>query len=212
MKRLTRLELSCMSWPRSLSRLTGLQHLVVRARGSVDFAGPFLREADAALQCLTGLTALLLSQDCFLQGGSMPASIARLPHLQRLCYLAQDAQLPPGPYSTSLRVLGASMWSLHNSCALLASCSVLEHVGIRGDCQDTGPFWQWAEQHPSLRRVQARLSLRRQPEPQPLALLRAARPQLQVDVSHEWDEEPDSFLPLFKWQDEWWANRNVQCI
>lgn len=147
--------------------------------------------SDATLRCLTGLTALQLSLS------SVPASLPRLPRLQRLCYPHCDAPLPPGPYSTSLRVLGANFDCLNSSSALLASCSVLQHVAILGgNCEDSGPLWEWAQQHPSLQRLQICPLLT---EAQVITDLLTARPQLRV---FSIDDEAE---PLFEWHDEFWA-------
>ena len=85
---------------------------------------------------------------------SPAATRRRLSRLQRLSLLTHDRLLPLGPYSASLRVLGTRIWCLNRSTALLASCGGLEHVvALCSDCSVPGPFWQWAEQHASLRRL-----------------------------------------------------------
>ncbi len=172
----------------------------------------FVRQLNTGLPHLTGLTALLLVDSGPLRG-IVPAALAQLPRLQRLCFLIHDGPLPLGPYSASLRVLGASAKCLHRSTALLASCDGLEHVAVlRGNCNRPGPLWQWAAQHPPLRRLLACHTPDPKPrsqtsdsedgepaEPQVVAWLREVRPELEVESNGY-----DSFLALFKWQDRFW--------
>ena len=160
---------------------------------------------EPALQRLTGLTALLLTVDYPVEG-SPPPALAALSRLQRLCFLAHDGPLPLGPYSANLRLLGASAECLNRSTALLAACGSLEHVAVLRKTS-YGPFWQWAEQHPSLRCLQVSVGKhpklgRATSEPWPVAALRRARPQLQIECIYD-----SSFLALFEWRDPFWNNR-----
>ena len=73
-----------------------------------------------------------------------------------------------------------------------------------------GPFWQWAEQHPWLRCLQ--VSVGKDPElgrptsaPRPVATLRQARPQLQIERIYD-----TSFLALFKWRDPFGTRVNLR--
>lgn len=177
----------------------------------------FVRQLDTGLPHLTGLTALLLVDSGPLRG-FVPAALAQLPRLQRLCFLIYDGPLPLGPYSASLRVLGASAKCMHRSTALLASCDSLEHVAVlRGNCARPGPLWQWAAQHPPLRRLLACHTPPPKPrsqtsdsedgepvEPQVVTWLREVRPELEV-ASNAYD----SFLALFKWRDPFWDTTEV---
>jgi len=121
----------------------------------------FFEQLGATLRRLTRLTTVLLRDILWQQGGlegSVLAGLAELPRLQRLYWLshqvgwvANPLPLPPGPYTACLRVLGTSIECLSRSTALLASCSAIEHVAVLfGDCDQSGPFWQWAAQHRSL--------------------------------------------------------------
>ena len=158
----------------------------------------FFEDVDAGLRCLTGLTALLLQVD-YPREGSVPPALAQLSRLQRLCFLALDKPvLPPGPYSASLRVLGASCECLNRSAALLASSGSLEHVAALSGTLG-GAFWQWAEQHPSLRRLQLAACGFEWYEWEQKARMQGARPQVEVEPIDE-----RSFLSLFKWQDPVW--------
>ena len=172
----------------------------------------FEQQLEAGLQHLTGLTALLLANFRPLHGNP-PLALAGLSCLRRLCVLSYDGPLPLGPYSTSLRLLGASLQCLNCSTALLASCDSLEHAAVlRGDCDYSGPVWDWVAAHPPLRRLQmahipyhqprspAREASDAEPyEPRAVAWLRHMRPQLEVECVSEC-----SFLAAFKWQDPFW--------
>ena len=161
--------------------------------------GPlFFEDVDAGLRCLTGLTALLLLREVYIGEGSVPPALARLSRLQRLYFLDLfEPVLPPGPYSASLRVLGASLECLNRSTELLASCVSLEHVAALRPCSAPGPFWQWAEQHPPLRRLQLvgyGWCYEREHK-----ALQKARPEVEVEEIGEL-----SFRLLFRWQDPEW--------
>lgn len=191
--------------------------------------GAFVEQLCAALRRMTGLTAVLLNNIVQQQqdhAGSVLAALAQLPRLQRLYCLPYQRRLwqplppgpysasllsfglplPPGPYSACLRVLGTSIGCLNSSTALLASCSVLEHVAVvDGNCHEPGPFWQWAAQHRSLRRLDAPcewtervapLYKRELIEPTQAVRLREARPQLEVQCIDFF-----SFRSLFQWRD-----------
>ncbi len=159
----------------------------------------FAEQLDGALRRITGLTTVLLKDIA-----PCPPALAQLPRLQRLCYIGTIEPLPPGFYSTSLRVLGASDWSLNASAAMLASCSALEHVALFRGWFD-GPFWQWAARSPQLHRLQLCQELpwtsgERSSAQQTVARLREAQPQLEVECTTE-----RSFLALFKWRDPFWG-------
>lgn len=105
-----------------LGSLNGMARSLVFAQAvAVSNDVPEAEDSDSlqpALQRLTGLTALLLMVDYPVKG-SPPPALAGLSRLQRLCFLAHDGPLPLGPYSASLRLLGASAVCLNHSTALL---------------------------------------------------------------------------------------------
>ena len=177
----------------------------------------FERQLEAGLQHLTGLTALLLVNHEPLRG-SPPPALAGLSCLRRLCVMSHDGPLPLGPYSASLRLLGASLRCLNRSTALLAACGSLEHAAVmRGDCDYSGPVWDWAAAHPPLRRLQMAHIPNHQPrspaseasdaepyEPRAVAWLRHVRPQLEVECISE-----GSFCAPFKWRDPFWDTVDI---
>lgn len=177
--------------------------------------GTLLEQLAAALRRMTRLTAVLLERTVQQDGreGGVLAALAELPRLQRLClftygeyYDEEDGPapclpLPLGPYSASLRMLGTSVDCLNRSVKLLASCGALEHVTLFQGSY-AGPLWQWAAQHPPLRRLQVcddLLTFSYKLELLEMASLRQARPQLWVDCTAE-----RPFLALFKWREPVW--------
>lgn len=103
---------------------------------------------EEALQRLTGLTSLLIEHtpgNCI-----VPQALSGLSRLQELYLLFSWGTLPCGPWSGSLRSLGAPLECLEGSTQLLATCGALQEVALLSACTDyaPGPFWQWARQHP----------------------------------------------------------------
>lgn len=133
-----------------------------------------------------------------------PPCIADLPSLQRACFLdflgddgyADDAlplahgALPDGPWSASLRQLGASYSTLLLSGPLLAAAGQLEQLGVfkgglAAEPSDASErFWRWCAAHPPLRELHIEMArYRALPSPSFMAAveaLQAARPALQV--------------------------------
>lgn len=92
--------------------------------------------------------------------------MALLP-LQRACfYHLRPPESPDlllavalaGPWTSSLRTLGADFGTLARHVSVLASAPQLEHVGVMGmpsrPGSDVSQFFNWAAQHPSLQRLQ----------------------------------------------------------
>ena len=164
----------------------------------------------AALQPLTGLTSLLLDSESSHSPYEIEAPvIAVLPglaRLQRLCLLGGGSPLPAGPWSGSLRAIGASLEGLGCSTQLLAACNGLQEVAvlIGGDGDGPNLFWQWARQHASLLRVFVQLYAASSQAAE-LAALEQARPELQ-EVR---DASP--FEHRFVLQDPFWSECHFVC-
>lgn len=122
-----------------------------------------------------------------------PPSIAGLARLQRVCFLPGDffplEALPTGPWTSSLRQLGASYRILLLSGPLLAAATQLEQLGVLEADSSTEPgearerFWRWCAEHPPLQQLHIELNYS-DAVPTPLLLaineLQGARPALQV--------------------------------
>lgn len=162
MRSLSRLSIQLSSLPTCLSALRTLRHLSLYEWSDAD--APYAEMAvllnEPGLGHLTRLTALLLEGEGI--NGVLPA-IGSLPQLQRFfCWTEQadGAVLPAGPWLRSIRWLGVHPAVLCGSVPLLASAAQLELVGLAvtpaADLLESpgwDGFWQWAGQHPPLRRV-----------------------------------------------------------
>lgn len=141
-------------------------------------------DMDAALRRLTGLTSLYL--ESAIDGEAAVGVLTGLTRLEQLYYEHRSADLPPlpcGPWSSSLRALGTELDCLDSSVPFLASCTALQEVFVVLAPVDytAGPFWEWAQQHTQLRRLQ--IDLLYDPPPalvEAVAALRRARSDLEV--------------------------------
>lgn len=159
---------------------------------------------DAALRRLTGLTSLFLWQA--LCGGAAAGALAGLTRLQQFYFWhSEDVDpLPSGPWSSSLRAVGARIECLEGSVPLMAACTALQEVVVLSAAADyaTGPFWEWARQHAPLRRLQLDgWAYRRDAPPSPLveavAALAQARPSLEARWTDSRAEDFDGYTDLF---------------
>ena len=183
------------SLPACLDQLTWLEVLIVDNVRAED-AQQTSAALEAAVARLTNLTTLLLCDAP--EGGGVPSTLAGLSRLQhcslgswRLSWPEQPAALPGGPWLRSLRSLGASFDTLVLSAAQLATAERLQHLCILGTPTGGTPdtcaaFFEWAAQHPPLRRLsfdmEQELSVPAGMFAHVLGLQRA-RPQLLVDAS-----------------------------
>lgn len=119
-------------------------------------------------RCCLQLTSLgILDASAFSQP---PAALARLTRLQRLClgsarYDAVEEgesfrPLPPGPWVTGLRCLGASLDVLQRSTDVLSAATQLTRLAVTGGTfeEHSAAFWGWARTHPSLGQLQVDIS------------------------------------------------------
>lgn len=156
--RLSRLNLEHSALPGSLSALCALRFLELRWWTNGDDTSAAL--LNGGLGHLSQLTALVLEGPGRL---NVPASVGRLPQLQRLyCWagMAEVASLPTGPWLRSIRWLCVQPVILCSSVPLLGDIAQLELVGLADlpaaelfKFPEWLDFWRWAGQHPPVRRV-----------------------------------------------------------
>lgn len=159
---------------------------------------------DAALRRLTGLASLFLRHA--LRGGAAAGALAGLTRLQQLCFQHSDNDpLPNGPWSSSLRAVGASNECLEASIPLLAACTALQEIAVLGAAAGCapGPFWEWARQHAPLRRLQLdgwTYSWDAPPSPlvEAVAALSQARPSLEARWIDTDAEDFGGYADLFE--------------
>ncbi|KAL4458279.1 hypothetical protein ABPG75_013144 [Micractinium tetrahymenae] len=159
---LRRLSLTeCEHVPSCLSGLTTLETLAIDHTPSHDH-GEAADELGAALACLgSSLTHLALRRLAFLLAG-LPAGIASMTALRRLCWLRGRGwmalqpmvrQLPPGPYLAGLRELGLDADVAAASLAALdftAQLTALAVGGMNGNGQRMLQVAAWAGARPGL--------------------------------------------------------------